>query len=84
MAESAVQIGTDFGFSTVARLVQKAGSFESKLSLVLGNKTANIKSMLGIMSLELKPGDNVKVIASGADETTALTSIETFLGGKNE
>ena len=66
----------------IAFLVQMASQFESKILFETGNKQVNVKSMMGMMSLGLNMGEQVTVIADGADETMALESIEKYLSGQ--
>lgn len=66
----------------VAILVQVASRYESKIVIESGEKTINAKSIMGMMSLLLKSGEEVKVSADGADETEAITEIEKYLSSK--
>lgn len=63
----------------VAFLVQMASQFESKILIEAGNKRINGKSIMGMMSLGLDDLDNITVVADGADEETAITTIEKYL-----
>ena len=64
----------------IALLVQEAGKFDSKIYLELDNKKVNAKSIMGMMSLGLKGGDEIVVSAEGSDEEEALKSVCDFLG----
>ena len=59
--------------------VQKANEFESSIWLESGNRKMNAKSLLGIMSLGIISGSTVTLSAVGADEETAVTSLEALL-----
>lgn len=63
----------------IAMLVQKASQFSSTIHIEVGNKKVNAKSIMGMMSLSVCSGDEVVVIASGADEEEAVNAIETYL-----
>lgn len=67
----------------IALLVQEAGKFDSKIYLELDNKKVNAKSIMGMMSLGLKGGDEIQVSADGSDEDKALKSVCGFLEGEN-
>ena len=63
----------------IAMLVQKAGQFSSKVHIEVGTKKVNAKSIMGMMSLSVRSGDEVVVITDGADEIEAAKEIETYL-----
>ena len=42
----------------------------------------NAKSIMGMMTLGLSPGEEVTVTADGADEKEAIQSIEQYLSAK--
>ena len=63
----------------IAMLVQKASQFSSTIHIEVGNKKVNAKSIMGMMSLSVCSGDEVVVIASGADEEDAVNAIEAYL-----
>ena len=46
------------------------------------NKKVNAKSIMGMMTLGLAPGEEVTVIADGVDEEAAIQSIEQYLSTK--
>lgn len=56
-------------------LVKKASSFKSDVSMEFNGKKANIKSLIGVLSLGVTKDANVTVIASGDDETLAVEEI---------
>lgn len=57
-------------------LVNKAGQFESELEIVYKDKKVNLKSIMGVMSLGIPKGSEIKVIANGSDEEAAIKGIE--------
>ena len=63
----------------IAMLVQKASQFSSKVHIEVGTKKVNAKSIMGMMSLSVRSGDEVVVITDGADEVDAAKEIETYL-----
>jgi phosphocarrier protein HPr len=56
-------------------LVRKAASFKSDIGIEYMGKKANIKSLIGILSLGVGPNNIVNVIANGVDEKLALEQI---------
>ena len=56
-------------------LVKKASSFKSDVSIEFNGKKANIKSLIGVLSLAVTKDSLVKVIASGDDEALACEEI---------
>ena len=56
-------------------LVKKASSFKSDISLEFNGKKANVKSIIGVLSLGVSKDATVKVTASGDDETLAAEEI---------
>ena len=62
----------------VAQLVQAANQFDSVVLLNKGDKTANAKSIMGMMSLNVKAGESVTVSADGTDANKVLPALEDF------
>ena len=63
----------------IALLVQEANHFSCKISFQKDNKKNNAKSIMGMMSLVLKEGDQIILIADGEDENAATESIKELL-----
>lgn len=63
----------------IALLVQEANHFSCKISFQKDNKKINAKSIMGMMSLVLKEGDQIILIADGKDENAATESIKELL-----
>lgn len=68
--------------SPVAKCVQVASQFVSKIYVELDTKKVNAKSIMGMMALGIVPGQTVKISADGEDEIQAVDSIEKYLGNK--
>lgn len=60
-------------------LVQAAGKFESEISLTYKDKTVNLKSIMGVMSLGIPGGSEIKISVDGTDEELAIESLEKLL-----
>jgi phosphocarrier protein HPr len=65
-------------------LVRKAASFKSDIGLEYMGKRANIKSLIGILSLGVGPNNSVNVMANGADEKLALEEIVNLIKSLKE
>jgi phosphotransferase system HPr (HPr) family protein len=76
-----VQVSESFDATCAAKLVQTASKYKSHISLVVAEKTANAKSIMGIISLELGGGTKVKIAASGEDAEAAVPELKMILGG---
>ncbi|MGI6622984.1 MAG: HPr family phosphocarrier protein [Clostridiaceae bacterium] len=61
-----------------ARLIQKASSYEANIWIQKDERKANAKSLLGLLSLGISPGDKITIITEGRDEVTALNELEAF------
>ncbi len=68
--------------SPVAKCVQVASQFASKIYVEFDTKKVNAKSIMGMMALGIVPGQTVKISADGEDEIQAVDSIEKYLGNK--
>ena len=61
------------------RLVNEAMKYESEILMESMGKTVNLKSIMGVMSLGIYRGENVKIKINGADQTEAMEGIINFL-----
>ena len=65
--------------------IQKANSFKSSLWVECGDRRANAKSLLGILSLGITKGTRINIIADGADEADAVEGLANLiLAGFND
>ena len=74
-----IELKTGLEARPVALFVQVASKFESSIYVEYDNKKVNAKSIMGMMSLGLATGEEVKVIAEGNDEAFAIEDIEKYL-----
>ena len=70
---------TGFDAKVCSLLVNQASRFESTIKLQLNDLTVNFKSIMGVMSLNIRKGEQVKVICSGADEEIAIGELVLFI-----
>ncbi|WP_340700992.1 HPr family phosphocarrier protein [Brevibacillus borstelensis] len=59
-----------------ALLVNKAGQFQSKVTVIKDQKKADGKSILGIMTLGASQGDRLTLEIEGADEEQAAAALK--------
>ena len=62
------------------KLVQISNEFDVEVYLQYDNIKIDAKSILGLMSLAVPNGENVKVVATGNDSEKAILEIEKLLG----
>lgn len=55
--------------------IQKANTFKSSIWVECGERRANAKSLLGVLSLGISKGTTIMIIADGADEQDALEGL---------
>ena len=71
----AIELETGLEARPVAMLFQ----VDSNIYVECGTKRVNAKSIMGMMTLGLVPGEQVTVTADGADEEKAIEGIEKYL-----
>ena len=55
--------------------IQKSNEFKSSIWVEKNDRRINAKSLLGILSLGIIKGTQIKVIADGVDEEAAVSSL---------
>lgn len=63
-------------------LVQEASRYGSDIDLTYDEKTVNVKSIMGVMSLGLSKGLTFSISADGHDEKEAMEGITTLLNNE--
>jgi phosphocarrier protein HPr len=58
------------------KLVQLASKFHSDINLEYKDKKVNLKSIMGVMSLGIGQGAEIKILIEGNDEEEALRLFE--------
>lgn len=86
MIEKSVKIQLSGGLEArpIAILVQVASQHESSVYMEAEGKKVNAKSIMGMMSLALNNGEDIKVIINGDDEQEAMKDIEDYLSGARQ
>ncbi|KGN02840.1 PTS sugar transporter subunit IIA [Clostridium novyi A str. 4570] len=70
--EATIKNSTGLHARPATLLVKKASSFKSDIYLEYGDKKANVKSLIGVLSLGVTKDSTVTISASGDDETLAV------------
>ena len=74
-----INLSTGLEARPVAQLVQVASQFNSEIYVEIGKKRVNAKSIMAVMSLGVKQGNEVIITADGADEEEAIAEIQKVL-----
>jgi phosphocarrier protein HPr len=77
MAEKVFKVISESGIHArpATILVQTASKFNSDLNLEYNGKTVNLKSIMGVMSLGIPKGAQIKITAEGADAADAIAAL---------
>jgi len=78
MVEKSIIIKSYLEPQEVALSVQAASKFKCRLSLIVEEKTANAKSIMGIISLGMQEGQTLTILADGEDANEAVAAMEQF------
>ena len=62
-------------------LVNTVSKFDSDINIEYNGKSVNLKSIMGVMSLGVAKGAQVKVTATGSDEEEALSALTEAMRG---
>jgi phosphocarrier protein HPr len=81
MVEKNFTITSDSGLHArpATSLVNAASQFNADLQLEYREKKVNLKSIMGVMSLGVPKGSNIKILADGSDSDKAITAIEKII-----
>jgi phosphotransferase system HPr (HPr) family protein len=63
-----------------ARFVQVASRFSSSVTIRLGDRTADAKSLIGVLGLTIRPGTEIVLVTDGPDAEIALDALTAELG----
>ena len=55
--------------------IQKSNEFKSSIWVEKGDRRINAKSLLGVLSLGIIKGTEIRIIADGIDEEAAVSSL---------
>lgn len=74
-----VTLETGLQARPAAQFVQEANRYHADLFLEKAGKKINAKSIMGLMSLAIMPGEEVRLIADGDDEEDAMNGLVSFI-----
>ncbi|HHY74097.1 MAG TPA: HPr family phosphocarrier protein [Bacillus bacterium] len=74
-----VKLKTGLQARPAALFVQEANRFSSDVFLEKEGKKVNAKSIMGLMSLAVESGADIKLIADGHDEKEAIAKLAGFI-----
>ena len=84
MLKKSIQITNKLGLHAraSAKLTQAASKFASAVFISKGGKRVNAKSIMGVMMLAAGLGSTVELEADGADEVSAIETVEKLFADK--
>ena len=59
--------------------IQKANEFRSSIWIEKDERRVNAKSLLGVLSLGIVKGTEIRIIADGEDENAAIGTLEALI-----
>ncbi len=59
--------------------IQKANEFKSSIWIEKEERKVNAKSLLGVLSLGITKGTEIKIVTDGVDEEEALDALEALI-----
>lgn len=63
----------------ISVLCNRAIEFRSTITMKIGDKSVNAKSVLGVLSACVKHGDQIELICEGPDEAEALDVLSNMI-----
>jgi phosphocarrier protein FPr/phosphocarrier protein len=72
-----VRVGLPHGLHArpAALVAHEAGKFAAEIALEIGGRRANARSPVSVMALAVRLGDEIEVVATGADAAAALVTL---------
>ncbi len=77
--EVSIQNAEGLQSKPAALLVQTACRYTSRILIEQGPKTINAKSMMGVLSLGVGPGDVIVLRVDGEDENSAMEAMASLI-----
>jgi phosphotransferase system HPr (HPr) family protein len=63
-----------------AQVVRTASRFTSRITIRAGDRTADVKSLIALLGLTIRPQSEITLAADGPDAEDALAALENELG----
>ena len=77
MCSQTVQVTNSVGLHArpATFFIQKANEYKCSIWVEIGSRRINAKSLLGVLSLGIIKGTDITILADGADEEAAVSSL---------
>lgn len=77
MQQVVVTIKNELGLHArpATRFIGRAKSFHSKITVEKNGDLANAKSVTSVMLLQIRQGDEIRIVAEGPDEEAAISGL---------
>ena len=62
-----------------SEFVEKASKFSSEIKIIFGDREVNAKSIMGLLSLGISQGSEIKLKTDGEDSEEALKELVNFI-----
>ena len=84
MKERKIVINNKLGLHAraAAKIVTLTNKYDSIIEIIKGDKSADAKSIMKILMLSAPKGTEVKITASGKDESLAIKNLESLIKDK--
>ncbi|MDQ3785365.1 MAG: HPr family phosphocarrier protein [Actinomycetota bacterium] len=81
MPEQEVTLTNDVGLHArpAALFSKKAAGFSSEITVSKGDRSANAKSIMSVLKLDVKKGDGISISTEGDDADEALAELVKFI-----
>lgn len=77
--EFTVNLSSGENATPAAMIIQIASRYESIVHIEMGTVKVNAKSLMGMMTLPIKKGEKLTIIADGSDEKSAIDAIADYI-----
>ena len=74
-----IQNPTGLHARPASNLIMTARTWQSEITLEKGEKTANPKSLMSVLALNVNQGDTIRITSTGVDEEEAIAGMEEFV-----
>jgi phosphocarrier protein len=74
-----IDIKTGLHLRPISVLCNRSIDFKSTVTIKIGDKSVNAKSVLGVLSACIKQGDEIELICDGSDEKEALKVLSSMI-----
>jgi phosphocarrier protein len=74
-----VDIPAGLHLRPISVLCNRSIDFKSTITMVIGEKSVNAKSVLGVLSACVKHGDEIELVCDGPDEREALDILSNMI-----